>query len=287
MMRSVHPSEVQDGVSQQEPSTRPSVVSDKNEEFWRDFLEQGGDTYRGVRWFFRHIPAEPRCLMCGSPFKGPGAPLMRLIGKRPSTANPNWCTGCFGYMTKHRGGAEVHGAFLFADIRGSTSLAERLSSSEYHGLLERYFATATSAVFKYDGFVDKFVGDEVVALFYPLLSGERYVGRAVDAAKELMRATGHGDPDGPWVPVGAGVHAGLAWFGSVGEGTHVEMTAVGDAVNVAARLAAAAEAGEILVSADAASAAGVDPTLKRHPLELKGKELPTEVVSVRIGPRRA
>ena len=101
--------------------------------------------------------------------------------------------------------------------------------------------------------------------------------------REVLRATGHGDPGGPWVPVGVGVHSGLAWFGSVGEGTHVEMTAVGDAVNVASRLAAAAEAGEILVSADAAAASNLDPTLERHPLELKGKELPTEVVSVRVG----
>jgi len=271
-------------VSQQQLNPRPSVVSEKNEEWWRNFLEQGGDTYRGVRWLFLRLPAEPRCFMCAAPFKGPGAPVMRLIGKRPSTANPNWCTGCFNYMTKHRGGAEVHGAFLFADIRGSTSLAERLSSSEYHGLLERYFATATNAVFKFDGFVDKFVGDELVALFYPLLSGERYVARAVDAAKELLRATGHGDPGGPWVSVGAGVHAGMAWFGSVGEGNHIEMTAVGDPVNVAARLAAAAEAGEILVSVDAAAASDLDPALERHSLELKGKELPTEVVSVRVSP---
>jgi adenylate cyclase len=263
---------------------RPSVVSPKSEEFWRHFFEQGGDTYRGARWVFKHLPAEPRCLMCGAPFTGPGAPVMRLIGKRPSDANPNWCNGCFSYMTKHRGGAEIEGAFLFADIRGSTSLAERLSSSEYHDLLERFFATATSAVFKYDGFVDKFVGDELVALYYPLLTGERYVGRAIDTAQELLRATGHGDPGGPWVPVGVGVHSGLAWFGSVGEGTHVEMTAVGDAVNVAARLAAAADAGEIIVSADAAAAADLDPTLARQALELKGKELPTDVVSIRVPP---
>jgi adenylate cyclase len=260
------------------------VVSDKNEEWWRNFLEQGGDTMQRIRWVFRQIPAEPRCYMCASPFKGPGAPLMRLIGKRQSTANPNWCTSCFDYMTKHRGGAEVEGAFLFADIRGSTALAEHLTSSEYHALLERYFKTATSAVFKHDGFVDKFVGDELVALFYPLLTGERFAERAVDTAKELLRATGHGDPGGPWVPVGVGVHSGLAWFGSVGEGTHVEMTAVGDAVNIAARLAAAAGAGEILVSADAAAASDLDPALERRPLELKGKELPTDVVSIRVSP---
>jgi adenylate cyclase len=158
-----------------------------------------------------------------------------------------------------------------------------MSAGAYHALLERYFATATSVVFKHDGFVDKFVGDELVALFFPLLTGERYVARAVAAAQELLRQTGHADPGGPWVPVGAGVHAGLAWFGVIGEESHVELTAVGDTVNVAARLASLAEAGEVLVSADAAAASDLDPGLERHAVELKGKELPTEVVSVRIG----
>ena len=162
-------------------------------------------------------------------------------------------------------------------------MAERMTPAEYHALLNRFFAAATSAVFKHDGFIDKFVGDELVAQFFPLLSGERYVARAVDAAQELLRATGHADPGGPWVPVGAGVHAGPAWFGVVGDGTHIELTAVGDNVNIAARLASLAQAGEVLVSADAAAASDLDPALERRPLELKGKGAPTEVVSVRIG----
>jgi adenylate cyclase len=107
----------------------------------------------------------------------------------------------------------------------------------------------------------------------------------VAAAQDLLRATGHEEPGGPWVPVGAGVHAGRAWVGVVGEGSHVELTAVGDTVNVAARLASAAEAGEILVSADAAAASDLDPALARQTLELKGKSLGTEVVSVRITPQ--
>jgi adenylate cyclase len=256
-----------------------------DEQFWRDFLEQGGDTWKGIgRRVFKRIPADPRCRMCASPFQGPGAPLMRLIGKRPSEANPNWCSSCINFMSKHHGGAEVDGAFLFADIRGSTALAERMSSGDYHAVLNRYFATATSVVFDHDGFVDKFVGDELVALFFTLLSGDRYVARAVAAAEHLLRATGHADPGGPWVPVGAGVHAGRAWFGIVGEGSHIELTAVGDNVNVAARLAAAAEAGELLVSADAADASDLDPSLERRNLDLKGKSLETEVVSVRVGP---
>ena len=259
-----------------------------SEEFWREFLEEGGDSLKGFgRRVLKHIPADPRCRMCAAPFEGPGAPLMRLMGKRQSEANPNWCTTCLDFMAKHRGGATINGAMLFADIRGSTSMAERMTPAEYHALLNRFFAAATSAVFKHDGFIDKFVGDELVAQFFPLLTGERYVARAVDAAQELLRATGHADPGGPWVPVGAGVHAGPAWFGVVGDGTHIELTAVGDNVNIAARLASLAQAGEVLVSADAAAASDLDPALERRPLELKGKGAPTEVVSVRIGPGKA
>ena len=209
---------------------------------------------------------------------------MRMIGKRQSDMNPNWCTSCTDFMSKHHGGAEIEGAMLFADIRGSTTLAEGMSSAEYHAVLDRYFAAATAAVFKHDGFVDKFVGDELVALFFPLLSGDRYVARAVAAARELLRATGHDSPDGPWVPVGAGVHSGRAWFGVVGEGLHVELTAVGDTVNVAARLAAKAQTGEVLVSVDAAAASDLDPDLPRQTLDLKGKSAGTEVVSVRVAP---
>jgi adenylate cyclase len=256
-----------------------------DEEFWRRFLEEGGDTWKGIgRRVLKHVPADPRCRMCASPFAGPGAPLMRMIGKRPSGANPNWCTSCFDFMTKHHGGAEISGAMLFADIRGSTTLAERLSPSDFHALLDRFFVTATKVVFQHDGAVDKFVGDELVALFFPLLTGERFAAGAVAAAQDLLCATGHADPAGPWVPVGAGVHSGRAWFGVVGEGSHIELTAVGDAVNVAARLASLAEAGEVLVSADAAADSDLDPSLVRRTLELKGKELGTEVVSVRIAP---
>lgn len=264
------------------PDQPAGAPGTKDEEFWRRFLEEGGDTWKGVaRRVAMRIPSDPRCRMCAAPFSGPGAPIMRMLGKRPSGANPNWCNSCFEFMAKHHGGAEVDGAMLFADIRGSTSLAERMSASDYHDLLDRYFATATTVVFRHDGFVDKFVGDELVALFFPLLTGERFVARAVAAAQELLRATGHADPSGPWVPVGAGVHAGRAWFGVVGEGSHVELTAVGDNVNVAARLASRAEAGEVLVSADAAAASDLGPDLPRRTLELKGKEQAIEVVSLR------
>ena len=208
---------------------------------------------------------------------------MRVIGKRPSHQNPTMCSSCFTFVSTHHGGAEVEATMLFADIRGSTTLSEGMSSAEFRGLLDRFYTTASAVVFDHDGTVDKFVGDELVAMFFPLLTGERHAAQGVEAAQALLRATGHGGPDGPWVPLGAGVHTAKVWFGAVGQGSHVELTAVGDAVNTTARLASLAAAGEILVTTEAAAAAGLDPTLERRQLELKGKQLVTEVVSLRLG----
>jgi adenylate cyclase len=250
--------------------------------FWRDYLTRGHPAERAARKFLIRLPRDPRCTVCAAPFGGPAAPIMRLIGKRQSDKSPNICNGCYTFLADHHGGAEIECTMLFADIRGSTTLAEGMSTAEYHAVLDRFYSVASRVVFNHDGAVDKFVGDELVAFFYQLLTGERHAVAGVDAARELLVATGHGDPAGPWVPVGAGVHTGLVWMGAIGEGAHVELTAVGDAVNVTARLASAALAGEILVTHEAATAAGLDPGLERRSLVLKGKQATTDVVSLRV-----
>jgi adenylate cyclase len=257
-----------------------------SDEFWREFLLKGSPIERAGRRVFSRIPHGPRCRMCAAPFEGPGAPVMRLIGKRRSEQTPNWCMSCFTFMSRHHGGAEIELTFLFADVRGSTPMAERLDSAEYRRLMGRFYETAAQVVFEHDGAIDKFVGDEVVAFFIPALAGERHAVHGVEAARALLRATGHEDANGPWLPLGAGVHTGPAWIGTVGAGSRTEFTALGDAVNTTARLVAAARAGEILVSADAAAAAGLDPALERRRLELKGKEGTTEVVPLTVGPDR-
>ena len=255
---------------------------ERNEEFWRDYLTHPDTLMATGRRFFSRLPANPRCRLCSAPFAGGGGMAMRLIGKRQSSANPNYCNSCEKVLIKHHGGAEIDASFLFADIRGSTALAEKMTPTEFRSVLDRFYTTASAVVFARDGMVDKYVGDELVALFPPLLSAERHAERAVETAQELLLATGHADPAGPWVPIGAGVHTGHAWFGAVGEGEHVELTVVGDPMNVTARLAASAEAGEILVSVQAAKKAGLDPSLARQTLELKGREEPIEVVSLRV-----
>lgn len=260
-------------------SAEPAEAS---EEFWRDFLLHGDPAERRLRRVLQYIPSAPRCHACAAPFGGAGRHVMRLIGKRPSGRNPNLCNSCYDFLTSHRGGAETPCTMLFADVRGSTTLAERMSASEFHALLQRFYLVASEAVFAHAGGVDKFVGDEVVAMFMPLAAGNRHAAQAVAAAEAILRGTGHGDRHGPWLPVGGGIHTGQAWVGAVGDETHVEMTALGDMVNTAARLASVAAEGEILVSIEAAAAAGLSTALPRTKLELKGKQEPFEVVRLRV-----
>jgi adenylate cyclase len=266
------------------PDIRPTPPSDPADEaFWRDYLTRGNSLERRMRIVFNHIPADPRCKLCAAPFGGVGGPLMRAMGRRPSNHNPRMCDTCFRFVTTHHGGAEIECSMLFADIRGSTTLAESMSAGEFRALLDRFYTVATTVVFDREGTVDKFVGDELVAMFFPLISGDRHAAQAVDAARALLAETGHGSATGPWVPLGAGVHTAVTWFGAVGQGQRVELTAVGDPVNTTARLASLAAAGEILVTTAAAEAAGLDPGLERRRLELKGKQAVTEVVSLRVG----
>ena len=262
------------------------TTPDPNEQFWRSYLENYARAQAMARPFFSRLPSGPRCQLCGSPFHGIGGRVMEVIGKAQSTANPRFCNQCEKVMLKHHGGAEVPGSMLFADIRGSTALGERMTPGEFHALLDRFATVASAAVFAHNGVVDKFVGDEIVAVFAPVF-GADHTKRAVATGLDILRATGHGDPDGPWAPVGAGVHTGRVWFGAVGQGDHVELTVLGDPVNVTARLAAAAAAGEVLVSAEAAAAAGLDDSLPRRSFELKGKAEPLEVVTLRVAGDRS
>ena len=257
--------------------------ADADEAFWYDYLTKGHPFERRLRAAFNHLPHEPRCRLCAAPFAGPAAPVMRLIGKVPAPKNPTTCVQCFTFISNHRGGAEIEASMLFADIRGSTTIAEGMSPTAFRALLDRFYTVATKVVFDFGGTVDKFVGDELVAIFVPLFAGNDHAAKAVRAAEALLRATGHADPAGPWAPIGAGVHTGLTWYGAVGQGDVVELTALGDAMNTTARLASAAGAGEILVTSAAATAAGLDPALERRSLDLKGKQQATEVVSIRVG----
>jgi adenylate cyclase len=131
-----------------------------------------------------------------------------------------------------------------------------------------------------DALVDRLIGDEVIGLYLPGFAGPEHPRRAIEAAQSLLRLTGHRSPAGPWLPVGVGIHTGPAFVGVVGgpEGAPRDFTALGDNVNITARLASEAGPGEVLISSAAYAASGLDlGDLEYRQLELKGKSGPTGV----------
>jgi len=256
----------------------PDPASNPNEAMWRAILDGTDPVYARNRGRLKHLPGTPRCKMCAAPFGGPAGRLMRWRGRAPWPNNPDYCGACFQLLDRYHGGAEIESSFLFADIRGSTTLAEGMTPTAFRTLLDRFYDVAARVLVANDGIVDKFVGDEVVGIFIPALAHDEHPARAIAAARALLDATGHGHSGEPWLPVGAGVATGTAFVGSVGETHTAAMTALGDVVNVTARLASAAGPGEILVNERAAEQGDlVIGSLEIRRLELKGKTQPTNV----------
>lgn len=255
-------------------------VSDEDE--WRAYLDGSHPSIRFGRRTFRFVPYGPRCKLCSVPFAGPGQFLLGRFGFRPWTKNPNICARCVTWLGRNDvSGAEIEVSFLFADVRRSSDLARRIGTMEFTRLMQRFYAVATEVLVDDEAIVEKFVGDEVVGFFLPLMTGPEHAAAAVRAAQHLLAATGHSDDDGPWLPLGAGVHTGTAFVGVVKSGATSEFTAFGDAINVAAHVAAQAAPGEILVTQVAVAAAGlsVEGRERRH-LSLKGHQVDAVVLSV-------
>ncbi len=265
----------------------PDHLQDPND-YWSEVSLHG---YPGrmkvVHAVFRRIPKSPRCKYCYSPFDGLGGFVMRKVfDRKPSIYNPTICNFCDRFTQKHPGGTETDMAFLFADIRGSTALSEKMGNVEFSHLIDHFYQVSTDILARENAFIEKIIGDEVTGLFFPGTVGKCYVGVALKAAQELMIATGHKDPNGPWAPVGVGLHAGRAFFGTVGsmDGMNT-VTVLGEAANMAARLASKAHTGEILVSDAALEFACQDlQGLERRELELKGLSSPITAHVVRTGP---
>ena len=249
------------------------------EEEWYKMLTEGEPIPRRLYHLHGWLPSDPRCKLCGSPFKGWGGYIMHLLGRDQSRYNPHFCVKC--EVWEHPGGAEVNLTMLFADVRGSTTLAEKMSAREFSQLINRFYKAATHVLIQTDALVDRLIGDEAIGLYIPGFAGPEHPRKAIEAAQELLRLTGHRDSKGPWLPVGIGVHTGPAFVGVVGgEESPADFTALGDNVNITARLASSAGAGEILISDAAFSSANLNyENLEHRQMELKGK---MEAVGVHV-----
>jgi adenylate cyclase len=243
---------------------------------WRDwFMTDAFQIEKRMYRFFRLLPHEPRCKLCYTPFEGIGGAIVRsLYGRKRSTLNPRFCNVCEDFASKNPGGHEVEMSMLFADVRGSTALSEQMTSTDFSRLINRFYVETTKIITQEDGLVEKLAGDAVAAFWGKGFAGPDYVARTVQAAQTISKVMSQQK-----IPVGIGVHTGLAYFGAMGSaGGLVNISAIGEEVNTAARLASKAGAGEIIVSEKALEQAHIDGSgLESRALELKGISEPVLV----------
>lgn len=247
-------------------------------DLWQKVLTDGHAPLVRARKLFRYLPSNPRCKMCNNPFGGPAGRLLGVAGFTPSRKNPNLCSRCCDALPP--GGAEVDIAVLFADVRGSTALGQQATAPEFAALLNRFYETATRTLLRHDAIIDKLIGDEIMAFFVRGISGPDYRSRAVEAGRDLLDAVGNGSADGPWLSLGVAVNAGKAYVGNVG-GAVVDFTALGDPVNVAARMQQHAAGGELLVAAGVAD--HLMQGAARRALTLRSHLHPVDAFVDRIG----
>lgn len=185
------------------------------------------------------------------------------------------------------GGVNQTITVLFADIRGFTSLSEREKPEKVVGLLNRYFSAMTEIIFEHGGTLDKYIGDGLMALFGAPKASEEDALNSVKAAvtmqKRLVTLNAELSVEGySQISMGIGLHTGEATIGYIGSDRRSEYTAIGDTVNLAARLESNAKGGQILMSdATAAASGNVIPVNQLEPLTVKNRVQPVNVLEIR------
>jgi class 3 adenylate cyclase len=184
------------------------------------------------------------------------------------------------------GGEEREVSVLFADLQGFTAFSERSSPPEIVAMLNAYWAQVVPVVAAEDGLIERFAGDAVMVVFNAAAEQPDHALRAARASLEFAAASeavAAGRPD--WPRFRVGVNSGPAVIGNVGAAEQRSFTAIGDTTNLAARLQAAAEAGQVVIGPTTRSVLA-DKAVVRSlgPLELKGKSEPVEAfVLVELG----
>jgi adenylate cyclase len=184
------------------------------------------------------------------------------------------------------GGAKRRVVVLFSDIRGFTSLSERMSPDEIATLLTDYFTEMVEIVFEHGGTLDKFMGDAMMALWGAPLDRPDDADRATRAAiamqRRLVRLNSRWVEQGrPSLSIGIGINQGEVFAGNIGSARRLEYTVIGDAVNTAARLCSEAGPGEILIAEPLyAGLRHRPPVSPLTPMPLRGKAQPVPVYSV-------
>jgi adenylate cyclase len=173
---------------------------------------------------------------------------------------------------------------LFADIRNFTTISEQLAPQAVVKMLNTYLSAATDAVVQHDGIVNKFAGDNIMAVWNAPQSQAKHALSAVQAAWEAQRRLAElqrSDDQGILVQFGIGINTGLALAGNVGSVGRTEYTVIGDSVNVASRICSSASGGEVWIGADTYNRAKDYIEVEKLEAQMvKGKSVPIEVYRV-------
>ncbi len=181
------------------------------------------------------------------------------------------------------GGESQRVTLLFADVRGFTTMAEKMKPREAVEVLNEFFARMTNVIFEHDGTLDKYLGDGLMALFGAPFSIQNDAEAAVRAAIDMQRSLAELNKLSGRAPltIGIGIHTGEAVVGFLGTERRMDYTAIGDTVNVASRLTSQAGPGQIVISAAThARLAQETPCSALAAMKLKGRAEPIDVYEV-------
>jgi len=182
------------------------------------------------------------------------------------------------------GGEQREVSVLFADIRNFTQISEQLPPEAVVRMLNTYLSAVTDAVVQYDGIVNKFAGDNIMAVWNAPQSQPGHAFSAVQAAWEAQRRLielQQSDNQGILVQFGIGINTGIALAGNIGSVGRTEYTVIGDSVNVASRICSSAPGGEVWIGADAYNQSKDYIEVEKLEAQmLKGKSAPIEVYRV-------
>ena len=168
------------------------------------------------------------------------------------------------------GGERRRCTFLFTDVRGFTSLSERLEPEEVAKIMNKALTIQANAVQEYGGMVDKYIGDAMMAIFNAPMDLEEHETKAVLTAQKIQRDMAEADLG---IEIGIGINTGEAVIGNMGSDTRFDYTAIGDAVNLAARLESSTkEVGEDLVIGYTTALNCDIPMKYLDPIKVKGKK---------------
>jgi len=184
------------------------------------------------------------------------------------------------------GGEKRYCTFLFTDVRGFTSMSESLEPEQVTYIMNRALTAQQSAVQKHHGMVDKYIGDAMMAIFSAPLDLDFHENKAIECAKDIQKNMEElnielATMDIPPVAIGIGINTGYAIIGNMGSESRFDYTAIGDAVNTAARLESGTkEAGvDLLIGYNTAIKSDYELRLL-EPLKVKGKEKPLQVYTL-------